>query len=92
MLQIQSDTVFRGRQQLKEEEVAKIYPAKRLTLDQLDQSQTHTTGQFIHLVDNFAKPVMCLLLDVIQWFKENGIDYEPESIYSDVRVRRNPRD
>ena len=39
------------------------------------------------LVDNFAKPVMCLLLDVIQWFMENGIDYEPESIYSDVRVR-----
>ena len=38
------------------------------------------------LVDNFAKPVMCLLLDVIQWFMENGIDYEPESIYSDVRV------
>ena len=30
---------------------------------------------------------MCLLLDVIQWFMENGIDYEPESIYSDVRVR-----
>ena len=39
------------------------------------------------LVDNFAKPVMCLLLDVIQWFMDNGIDYEPESIYSDVRVR-----
>ena len=43
--------------------------------------------KILTLVDNFAKPVMCLLLDVIQWFMENGIDYEPESIYSDVRVR-----
>jgi len=89
VLQIQSDAVFRGRQQLREEEVGKIYPAKRLTLDQLDPNPTHVqTGpqQFVHLVDNFAKPVMCLLLDVIQWFMENGIDYEPESIYSDVRT------
>ena len=87
VLQIQSDAVFRGRRQLKEEEVAKIYPAKRLTLDQLEPNVMHTShGQFVHLVDNFAKPVMCLLLDVIQWFMENGIDYEPESIYWDVRV------
>ena len=41
---------------------------------------------YVQLVDNFAKPVMCLLGDVIQWFVENGVDYEPESIYSDVRV------
>ena len=88
VLQIQSDAVFRGRRQLKEEEVAKIYPAKRLSLDQLEPRDVHkhTSEQFVHLVDNFAKPVMCLLLDVIQWFMENGIDYEPESIYWDVRV------
>ena len=29
---------------------------------------------------------MCLLTDVIDWFVVNGIDYEPESIYTDVRV------
>ena len=39
-----------GRQQLREEEVGKIYPAKRLTLDQLDPNPTHVqTGQFVHL-------------------------------------------
>ncbi len=43
----------------------------------------------MHLVDNFAKPMVCLLADVIQWFVENGIDYEPESIYTDVKVRKN---
>ena len=51
----------------------------------LFQQQT-TTPHFVHLVDNFAKPVMCLLTDVIDWFVVNGIDYEPESIYTDVRV------
>ena len=44
--------LFLGRQQLREEEVGKIYPAKRLTLDQLDPNPTHVqTGpqQFVHL-------------------------------------------
>ena len=41
---------FLGRQQLREEEVGKIYPAKRLTLDQLDPNPTHVQpGQFVHL-------------------------------------------
>ena len=50
------------------------------------QPKNPTKLRFVHLVDNFAKPVMCLLCDVIQWFVENDIDYEPESIYMDVRV------
>ena len=87
VLQVQSDAVFRGRTKIHEDEVGRIYPAKRLTMDQLDPSQnTSAPTQFVHLVDNFAKPVMCLLADVIQWFMENEIDYEPESIYTDVRV------
>ena len=86
VLQVQSDAVFRGRKRLHEEEVNRIYPAKRLTLDQLEP-RNPAKMKFVHLVDNFAKPVMCLLCDVIQWFVENNIDYEPESIYMDVRVR-----
>ena len=42
--------IFSGRQQLRAEEVGKIYPAKRLTLDQLDPNPTHVQpGQFVHL-------------------------------------------
>ena len=85
VLQVQSDAVFRGRTKLSEDQVRRFYPAKRLTMDQLEPS-LNSPSQFVHLVDNFAKPVMCLLADVIQWFMENGIDYEPESIYTDVRV------
>lgn len=84
MLQIQHDAVFRGKRQLREYEVARIYPNRRLTLEEIEQQTT--TPHFVHLVDNFAKPVMCLLTDVIDWFVVNGIDYEPESIYTDVRA------
>ena len=47
---LQNTIFFLGRQQLRAEEVGKIYPAKRLTLDQLDPNPTHVqTGQFVHL-------------------------------------------
>ena len=46
---------FLGRQQLRAEEVGKIYPAKRLTLDQLDPNPTHVQpGQFVHLGWDFV--------------------------------------
>ncbi len=38
------------------------------------------------MVDTFAKPKMCLLVDVIQWFLDQNISYEPQSIYEDVLV------
>jgi HAD superfamily 5'-nucleotidase-like hydrolase len=85
-LQIQTDAVFRGRKQLKPEEVFKMYHSKKFTLEMLEPTSPMTTSSMVHLVDNFAKPVMCLLCDLIQFFVDNGIDYEPDSIYTDVRV------
>ena len=38
------------------------------------------------LADNFSKPQMSLLSDVIQWFHENDVDYQPESLYADVNI------
>ena len=40
----------------------------------------------VQMVDTFAKPKMCLLVDVIQWFMDQKITYEPQSIYEDVQV------
>ena len=36
MLQIQHDAVFRGKRQLREYEVARIYPNRRLTLEEIE--------------------------------------------------------
>lgn len=40
----------------------------------------------VQLVDIFAKPMMCLLSAVVQWFLDNDIKYMPESIFRDVSV------
>ncbi len=42
----------------------------------------------VQLVDIFAKPMMCLLSAVIQWFVDNQINYMPQSIFTDVSVSR----
>lgn len=41
----------------------------------------------VQLVDTFAKPMMCLLSAVNQWFLDNHIKHLPESIFYDVKVR-----
>ena len=40
----------------------------------------------MQLVDIFAKPTMCLLRGVTQWFLDNYVKYVPESIFADVMV------
>ena len=39
----------------------------------------------VQLVDIFAKPMLCLLGVVIQWFVDNNIKFLPESIFLDVK-------
>ncbi len=39
----------------------------------------------IQLVDVFAKPAMCLLGAVVQWFVDERVRFVPESIFADVR-------
>lgn len=39
----------------------------------------------VQLVDVFAKPVVCLLSRIIQWFDDNDLKFVPASIYLDAR-------
>ena len=41
----------------------------------------------VQLADQFAKPMMCLLADLNQWFRQSGLDFVPEAVYNDVNVR-----
>ena len=50
-----------------------------------------TAAGMVQMVDTFAKPKMCLLVDVIQWFLDQKITYEPQSIYEDVQVSNGGR-
>ena len=40
----------------------------------------------VQLADAFAKPMMCLLADLNQWFRQSGLDFVPEAVYNDVNV------
>ena len=43
----------------------------------------------VQLADTFAKPMMCLLADLNQWFRQSGLDFVPEAVYNDVNVSHN---
>ena len=48
-------------------------------------------SKMVQLADAFAKPMMCLLADLNQWFRQSGLDFVPEAVYNDVNVsHRNP--
>ena len=39
----------------------------------------------VQLVDIFAKPLICLLRELVQWFHDNDIKFVPEAIFMDVQ-------
>ena len=43
-------------------------------------------SKMVQLADTFAKPMMCLLADLNQWFRQSGLDFVPEAVYNDVNV------
>ena len=43
-------------------------------------------SKMVQLADAFAKPMMCLLADLNQWFRQSGLDFVPEAVYNDVNV------
>ncbi|CAB4065957.1 5'-nucleotidase domain-containing protein 3 [Lepeophtheirus salmonis] len=81
--QIQLGSVYKGRRQLADEEVLRIYQRRHVPLKMIEERH-HRKPRMSQMMDIFAKPFMCLLADVIHWFSEKGIEYEPYSIHHDV--------
>ena len=87
---IELGTVYRGHERLTDEDVFNLYKKRYLPAYYVDSSN----AKMVQLADAFSKPQMSILSDVIQWFHENGIDYQPESLYADVNIalsRAHPR-
>ncbi|ELU17493.1 hypothetical protein CAPTEDRAFT_6114 [Capitella teleta] len=81
---IQMGTVYRGKDPVEDVEVMSSYHGTHVPIDNL--SGFHGTGPRMHqLMDLFALPEMALLSNVIQYFKENDIPYDPEYVFHDVR-------
>ena len=42
-------------------------------------------AKMVQLIDIFAKPMICLLRELVQWFEDQNIKVTPESIFADVQ-------
>ena len=82
---IQLGTVYRGRQQLSDAEVLQLYQKRHLPLSVIEDKGLNT--KMVQLADTFSKPMMCLLSDLNQWFRQSGLDFVPEALYIDVTVK-----
>jgi len=76
---IQMGTVFRGHEQLSDSEVLRIYSKRHLPVSRVE-------SKMVQLADTFAKPMVCLLADLNQWFRQSGLDFVPEAVYNDVNM------
>ncbi|CAG2232353.1 5'-nucleotidase domain-containing protein 3,5'-nucleotidase domain-containing protein 2 [Mytilus edulis] len=80
---IQLGTVYRGMQKVSDEEVIKLYDGTHVALESMNTF--YGLGPMYQLVDLFAPPEMTLLTEVIEYFRENDIQYDPEYVFYDVR-------
>ena len=82
---IELGTVYRGHKRLSDEEVLNLYKKRYLPAYYVENFQAKVKPM-VQFADTFSKPQMSLLSDVIQWFVDSGIDYQPESIYADMNM------
>jgi len=90
--QIQFGTVYRGKEKLSDEEVLSLYTRRHLPINYLEATKLNVgvnTGhglkvKMVQLADIFSKPEMSLMASVMDLFKDNDIEYQPESLYYDI--------
>ena len=80
---IQLGTVYRGMQKVSDEEVKSEYEGTHVALESMNTF--YGLGPMYQLVDLFAPPEMTLLTNIIEFFRENNIQYDPEYVFYDVR-------
>lgn len=82
---VQTISVFKGRKQVTDFEVIEMYSgthiANLLTEKNGLKIDNHT---FPHIIDQFTIPTATIIADVIQYFIDHNIHYDPETLYNDV--------
>lgn len=83
--QIQIGSVYSGTTPVTEKEVLETYGKRALPLDYVE-GHLKGTPKMAHLADLFSMPEMCLLSQVVQYFKDNNLLYDTVSIFNDVKT------
>ncbi|XP_023932660.1 5'-nucleotidase domain-containing protein 3 [Lingula anatina] len=82
---IQLGTVYRGLEPVPDEEVIEQYQGTHVPVDNM--SGFHGTGgNMVQLMDMFALPEITLMSNVIQYFIEHSIAFDPGYVFYDVKT------
>lgn len=78
-------SVYRGLQPVPNEEVFKIYEGTHLAITKINPSNflNGPRRTMHHMIDLFSYPEMVLLSNVIEFFQQKGIPYDPEYLFRD---------
>ncbi|CAD5113891.1 DgyrCDS3051 [Dimorphilus gyrociliatus] len=86
---IQKGCVYRGLQPLSQDDIIDLYDGTHVNIDQMNNyygSVKKGSNATMHqLMDLFALPEMTLFANVIEFFIENNIPYDPEYVFFDVK-------
>ncbi|XP_067947991.1 5'-nucleotidase domain-containing protein 3-like isoform X2 [Watersipora subatra] len=83
---IQRDTVYRGMTRVPWSEVIDYYSGFHVPVTMMNQYHGSGSGTEMHqFVDIFAIPEISLVAQVIEFFRSNFIEYDPEYVFWDVR-------
>ncbi|XP_030837575.1 5'-nucleotidase domain-containing protein 3 [Strongylocentrotus purpuratus] len=82
---IQLGTVRRGLQAVSNEEVIEMYGGTHIPDEMIVDRSMHGYEKGLRqLMDMFATAEMCLLVNVIEYLRTRGFDYDPEYLFHDI--------
>ncbi|GFS06889.1 5'-nucleotidase domain-containing protein 3-like [Elysia marginata] len=80
---IQLGTVYRGLQPVADKEVITLYEGTHIPMTNMNSF--YGVGQMHQMIDLFALPEVTLISQIISYFIENNICYDPEYVFYDIR-------
>lgn len=80
---IQLGTVYRGKYQLSNEEIIEKYGGIYVPLRPVEEERGF--GSMRQLMDFFSLPELGLLLNVTEYFQQNGMEWDADSLFQDVQ-------
>ncbi|XP_058940914.2 5'-nucleotidase domain-containing protein 3 [Pocillopora verrucosa] len=80
-------SVYRGLQPVPNDEVFKIYEGTHLAITKINPSNflNGPRRTMHHMIDLFSYPEMVLISNVIEFFQQRGIPYDPEYLFRDCQ-------
>ncbi|XP_039269537.2 5'-nucleotidase domain-containing protein 3-like [Styela clava] len=83
---IQLGSVYRGLKQLSEDEVLSLFKGSRHIPKRIMDESLFGGNSLRQLLDIFSMPEMMLLTNVVEYFVQNNITYDPQILFESVQA------